>query len=115
MEKEIRNYRNSQTKHCLLNGALTIASDFNISVASVYNYKTRSVRAGAAIPTGKRGRKPKSVTLSDNNTSKNLSFRQLPVSVKMESYYLIINGVKVSVSGNARTVHIDDKHMVINF
>ncbi len=92
-----------------------IASDYNISVATVYNYKTRSAREGAAIPKGKRGRKPKAQQQSVQANLPNEKFQQLPVSVKTESYQFIINGVKVTVSGKARTVHIASDQMVINF
>jgi hypothetical protein len=92
-----------------------IASDYNVSVATIYNYKTRSAREGAVIPRGKRGRKPKNQqTLSPIN-SPTPTFQKLPVAVKMESYHFIINGVKVSVSGKALTVHIAPDQMVINF
>jgi hypothetical protein len=92
-----------------------IASDYNVSVATIYNYKTRSAREGAVIPRGKRGRKPKNQqTLSPTNST-TPTFQKLPVAVKMESYHFIINGVKVSVSGKARTVHIAPDQMVINF
>ncbi len=92
-----------------------IAADYNVSVATVYNYKTRSAREGATIPKAKRGRKPKSHKVSGLSHSDQSSFQKLPVAVKMESYHFIINGVKVSVSGKARTVHIGPDQMVINF
>jgi len=92
-----------------------IASDYNISVATVYNYKTRSAREGTAIPKGKRGRKPKSKDHIEGPKTVQETFQKLPVSVKMESYHFIINGVKVTVSGKARTVHIGPDQMVINF
>ncbi len=92
-----------------------IASDYNISVATVYNYKTRSARQGIAIPKGKRGRKPKGMQFKEASNLKEEAFHKLPVSVKMESYHFIINGVKVTVSGKAQTVHIASDQMVINF
>jgi len=92
-----------------------IASDYNVSVATIYNYKTRSAREGAVIPKGKRGRKPKNQQPAETTTTPKATFQQLPVSVKMESYHFIINGVKVTVSGKARTVHIAPDQMVINF
>jgi transposase len=95
--------------------ARQIAADYNVSVATVYNYKTRSAREGAAIPKAKRGRKPKSQQVSELSHSDKPTFQKLPVAVKMESYHFIINGVKVSVSGKARTVHISPDQMVINF
>lgn len=92
-----------------------IASDYNVSVATIYNYKTRSAREGAVIPKGKRGRKPKNHQTPAPNAQAAATFQKLPVAVKMESYHFIINGVKVSVSGKARTVHIEPDQMIINF
>jgi transposase len=92
-----------------------IASDYNVSVATIYNYKTRSARDGAIIPKGKIGRKPKNQQTPASNTSAAATFQKLPVAVKMEFYHFIINGVKVSVSGKARTVHIAPDQMIINF
>lgn len=93
-----------------------IASDYNVSVATIYNYKTRSSREGAVIPKGKRGRKPNNQqTPAAPSLSAAATFQKLPVAVKMESYHFIINGVKVSVSGKVRTVYIAPDQMVINF
>jgi transposase len=91
-----------------------IATDYNVSVATIYNYKTRSAREGAALPKAKRGRKPKG-QLPAEQDSPTSTFQKLPVTVRMESYHFIINGVKVSVSGKARTVHIAADQMIINF
>ncbi len=92
-----------------------IAADYNVSVATIYNYKTRLARDGAMLPKAKRGRKPKHQQGAEQTTSPKSVFQTLPVAVKMEAYQFIINGVKVSVSGNARTVHIAPDQMIINF
>ncbi|NDF98851.1 MAG: Hin recombinase [Chitinophagia bacterium] len=96
-----------------------IAADFDVSVATVYNYKTRSARAGVSLPKAKRGRKPKMATPSAPTVSAAAAakseFKKLPVSVGMESYNFIINGVRVTVSGKASNVHIASDHMVVNF
>ena len=92
-----------------------IASDYNVSLATIYNYKTRSAREGAVTPKGKRGRKPKNQQTPSPTNLPTSTFQKLPVAVKMESYHFIINGVKVSVTGKARTVHIAPDQMVINF
>ena len=92
-----------------------IAADFDVSVATVYNYKTRSARAGVSLPKAKRGRKPKMATPSAPAAAAKSEFKKLPVSVGMESYNFIINGVRVTVSGKASNVHIASDHMVVNF
>jgi transposase len=92
-----------------------IAADYNVSVATIYNYKTRLAREGATLPKAKRGRKPKHQQGAEQATRPKPVFQTLPVAVKMEAYHFIINGVKVSVSGNARTVHIAPDQMIINF
>jgi transposase-like protein len=98
-----------------------IAADFDVSVATVYNYKTRSARAGVSLPKAKRGRKPKMATSSAPTAPAapaapvKSEFKKLPVSVGMESYNFIINGVRVTVSGKASNVHIASDHMVVNF
>jgi transposase len=92
-----------------------IAADFDVSVATVYNYKTRSARAGVSLPKAKRGRKPKTATASAPAAVAKSEFKKLPVSVGMESYNFIINGVRVTVSGKASNVHIASDHMVVNF
>ena len=92
-----------------------IAADFDVSVATVYNYKTRSARAGVSLPNAKRGRKPKTATPSAPAAPAKSEFKKLPVSVGMESYNFIINGVRVTVSGKASNVHIASDHMVVNF
>ena len=95
-----------------------IAADFDVSVATVYNYKTRSARAGVSLPKAKRGRKPKMATPSAPTApaaAVKSEFKKLPVSVGMESYNFIINGVRVTVSGKASNVHIASDHMVVNF
>jgi transposase len=92
-----------------------IAADYNVSVATIYNYKTRFAREGAALPKAKRGRKPQGPLSSEQSDFPRSTFQQLPVTVRMESYHFIINGVKVSVSGKARTVHIAADQMIINF
>ena len=92
-----------------------IAADFDVSVATVYNYKTSSARSGVSLPKAKRGRKPKSTTLSATPPPVRSDFKKLPVSVGMESYNFIINGVRVTVSGKASNVHSASDHMVVNF
>ncbi len=96
-----------------------IAADFDVSVATVYNYKTRSARAGVSLPKAKRGRKPNMATPSapaaPAAAAAKSEFKKLPVSVGMESYNFIINGVRVTVSGKASNVHIASDHMVVNF
>lgn len=88
-----------------------VASHFNISMATVHNHRTRLKRAGKSFPS-KRGRKPKA-----NPTAKSIKTeaKELKTSVKMESYNFIINGIKVSVSGKAKSVHIGASFMAVNF
>jgi transposase len=92
-----------------------IAADYNVSVATIYNYKTRSAREGTALPKAKRGRKPKGQLPAEQTDYPTSTFQKQPVTVRMESYHFIINGVKVSVSGKARTFHIAADQMIINF
>ena len=97
--------------------ARQLASDYNVSVASIYNYRTRLGRAGTPLPRAKRGRKPKAKQEGNDTATAATSdsFKKLPASVKMESYNFIINGVKVTISGKAKNVHIAADSMLVNF
>lgn len=95
--------------------ARQLASDYNVSVASIYNYRTRLGREGKVLPKAKRGRKPKATAEGAETVQKSNTYKTLPASVPMETYQFIINGVKVTVSGKAKNVHISSESMVVNF
>ncbi len=95
--------------------AKQLATDYNVSVATIYNYRTRSGREGGEVPKAKRGRKPKNSKSNSNATPAVKSFQDLSTSVSMEEYKFIINGVKVTVSGKAKNVHISSDSMGVNF
>jgi transposase len=113
--------------------AKELASSYNVSVATIYNFRTRLKRTGTVVPPAKRGRKPKAkkeVIKSEpkkrGRKPKALKFelenkievsptQKIPASVKIEQYDFIINGVRVTVSGKAKNVHIAADSMVVNF
>ena len=95
--------------------AKQLATDYNVSVATIYNYRTRLGREGGEVLKAKRGRKPKNTQGSSTATMKDKSFNILPTTVTMEEYKFIINGVKVTVTGKAKNVHISSESMAVNF
>jgi transposase len=113
--------------------AKELANTYNVSVATIYNFRTRLKRTGTVVPPAKRGRKPKekkvaapaaplkrgrkpkSLKLELENTKIEAPIQKVAVSVKMEQYNFIINGVKVTVSGKAKNVHIASDSMIIDF
>ena len=113
--------------------AKELANTYNVSVATIYNFRTRLKRSGTVVPPAKRGRKPKekkvavpaaplkrgrkpkSLKLELENTKIEVPIQKVSVSVKMEQYNFIINGVKVTVSGKAKNVHIASDSMIVDF
>lgn len=113
--------------------AKELASSYNVSVATIYNFRTRLKRTGTVVPPAKRGRKPKAkkeviksepkkrgrkpkaLKLELENKIEVSPTQKIPASVKMEQYDFIINGVRVTVSGKAKNVHIAADSMVVNF
>ncbi|MFM1858014.1 MAG: hypothetical protein RLZ05_1074 [Bacteroidota bacterium] len=113
--------------------AKELASTYNVSVATIYNFRTRLKRTGTVVPPAKRGRKPKvkkeeiksepkkrgrkpkAQKLELENNKVESPIKKVTTSVKMEQYHFIINGVKVTVSGKAKYVHIASDSMIIDF
>jgi transposase len=113
--------------------AKELASTYNVSVATIYNFRTRLKRTGTVVPPAKRGRKPKAKKeeikrepkkrgrkpkaqkLELENKKVESPFQKVTTSVKMEQYHFVINGVKVTVSGKAKYVHIAPDSMIIDF
>lgn len=92
--------------------ATEIAKEFNLSLASVYNYKTRLMRAGSTLPKAKRGRKPKQ---KDPKEQKKAGAEVISRIGKFETYRFIINGITVTLSGKTNNVHIGPDVMTIHF
>jgi transposase len=113
--------------------AKELASTYNVSVATIYNFRTRLKRTGTVVPPAKRGRKPKAKKeeiksepkkrgrkpnaqkLELENKKVESPIQKVATTVKMEQYNFIINGVMVTVSGKAKNVHITADAMVVNF
>jgi len=113
--------------------AKELASSYNVSVATIYNFRTRLKRTGTVVPPAKRGRKPKvkkeeiksepkkrgrkpkAQKLELENKKVESPIQKVTTSVKMEQYDFVINGVRVTVSGKAKNVHIAADSMVVNF
>lgn len=95
--------------------AKLIAEEFNISVASVYNYRTRMNREGKALPAKKRGRKPKQAIETKTEKPRKNTPEQIIRSGKFETYQFIINGVSITLSGKTKNVHISPDALMINF
>ncbi len=93
--------------------AKELASSYNVSVATIYNFRTRLKRTGAVVTPAKRGRKPKAQKLE--NIKVESPIQKVTNSVKMEQYDFVINGVRVTVSGKAKNVHIAADSMVVSF
>ena len=110
--------------------AKELANSYNVSVATIYNFRTRLIRTGTVIPPAKigrklkakiksepkkRGRKPKAQKLELENTKVESHIQKVATSVKMGQYDFVINGVRVTVSGKAKNVYISADSMVVNF
>jgi len=96
--------------------AKELADTYKVSIATIYNFRTRLKREGAPVAPKKRGRKPKAEKIAIEATKlPKTDFQKLPATGKMEVYNFIINGVAVTVSGKAKTVHIAPDSMVVNF
>ena len=111
--------------------AKELANAYNVSVATIYNFRTRLKRTGTVVSPAKRGLKPNDKKVELTATpgkrgrkpnalkveSKKLEapVQKVAASVKMEQYNFIINGVTVTVSGKAKNVHIAPDAMVVNF
>ena len=96
--------------------AKVLAETYNVSIATIYNFRTRLKREGAPVAPKKRGRKPKTEKIATlPKKAASTDFQKLPATGKMETYNFIINGVAVTVSGKAKNVHIAPDSMVVNF
>ena len=113
--------------------AKELASTYNVSVATIYNFRTRLKRTGTVVPPAKRGRKPKAKKeeiksepkkrgrkpnaqkLELENKKVESPIQKVTTTVKMGQYDFVINGVRVTVSGKAKNVHIAADSMVVNF
>jgi len=96
--------------------AKELADTYNVSIATIYNFRTRLKRDEASVAPKKRGRKPKADKIQfQAKKAPTADFHKLPVMGKMETYNFIINGVAVTVSGKAKNVHITPDSMLVNF
>jgi transposase len=96
--------------------AKELADTYNVSIATIYNFRTRLKREGAPVATKKRGRKSKAEKIAIESTkTPKTDFQKLPATGNMEIYNFIINGVAVTVSEKAKNVHIAPGFMIVNF
>jgi len=96
--------------------AKELADTYKVSIATIYNFRTRLKREGAPVAPKKRGRKPKAEKIAIEPTKlPKKDFQKLPATGKRKVYNFIINGVAVTVSGKAKNVHIAPDSMVVNF
>ena len=96
--------------------AKELADTYKVSIATIYNFRTRLKREGAPVAPKKRGRKPNSAKIAiESAPTPKTDFQKLLATGKMEIYNFIINGVTVTVSGKAKNVHIAPDSMVVNF
>ena len=95
--------------------AKELADSYKVSVATIYNFRTRLKREGAQVVSKKRGREPKLTKAEVIPDSVSQEPKKLETTVKIEQYIFVINGVAVSVSGKAKNVHISKDSMIVNF
>ncbi|MBM3456820.1 MAG: helix-turn-helix domain-containing protein [Bacteroidetes bacterium] len=95
--------------------AKELADTYKVSIATIYNFRTRLKREGAPVAPKKRGRKPKLAKSEILPNTASQEPKKLETTVKMEQYIFVINGVAVSVSGKAKNVHISKDSMIVNF
>jgi hypothetical protein len=69
---------------------------------------------GMSFPS-KRGRKSKNQSGITNSKAIEKQAKAISTKVKMENYNFIINGVVVTVSGRAKSMHIGKESMEVNF
>jgi transposase len=96
--------------------AKELADTYKVSIATIYNFRTRLKREGALVAPKKRGRKTKAEKIAIEPTKlPKTDFQKLTATGKVEVYNFIINGVAVTVSGKAKNVHIAPDSMMVNF
>jgi transposase len=90
----------------------TIADLFKVSQSTINNHKAKLKKDGVAFlskthkinPVRKARKDQKIDRINITNTTK-----------KLEDYYFLINGVKISVSSSAKKVHIGKNFMVVDY
>ena len=96
--------------------AKELADTYKVSIATIYNFRTRLKREGAPVSPKKRGRKTKVEKIQiEAKKAPTADIQKLPAVGQMETYNFIINGVVVTVSGKAKNVHIAPDSMMANF
>jgi hypothetical protein len=96
--------------------AKELANTYNVSVATIYNFRTRLKREGTPVESKKRGRKPKTEKIERVfPKTPSTEFLKLQANGRIETYKFIVNGVAVTVSEKAKNVHIAPDSMIVNF
>ena len=67
--------------------AKELANTYNVSIATIYNFRTRLKREGAPVAPKKRGRKPKTDKIAaPSQKTPSTDFQKLPATGKIETY-----------------------------
>jgi len=73
--------------------AKELADTYKVSIATIYNFRTRLKREGAPVAPKKRGRKPNLAKSEILPITSSQEPKKLETTVKMEQYIFVINGV----------------------
>ncbi len=92
--------------------AKEIANHFSVSSSTVNNLKAKFKSEGVVFGSKRDLRSNLTVIIKEKKETKPVGSIKY---VKKEDYYFLIDGVKVSVSSNAKKVHIEKNFMIIDF
>ena len=97
-----------------------IAKHFNIAISSVHNYKNRFKAEGLSFPTVRGKRPTGSVQVQSKTTAikpvKEVSAQaKQKVSMEQNPMHIVVNGVSVQVSAEAKNVNITKDGIEVKF
>lgn len=90
-----------------------IAKHFGVAISSVHNYKARFKAEGLEFP-NLRGQRPTGEVKTVQTKVKE-SKEVTPKTSTKKNFDIVMNGVQISISGNAKTVNINPNRLEIDF
>ena len=97
-----------------------LAKHFNIAISSVHNYKNRFKAEGLTFPTV-RGKRPTGSVQIQSKTNVIKPVKEVSAQVKQNvsmehnPMHIVVNGVSVQVSAEAKNVNITKDGIKVNF
>jgi hypothetical protein len=99
-----------------------LSKHFNIGIASVHNYKNQLKEEGVSMP-DIRGTRPSGLitgagVIAPHNgpdSREKHNGKASPVPASANDLHITINGVSITISAKARSVHIGEGHIEVDF